>query len=378
MNNTSASLIPFASNGFNTSPSIQPPMSSVECLRPPTGGATRKPVATARQRGSPLQDLKSLELLVRLSECRSYTETAKQMEIGIGTVSKIINRLERELGVRLLNRNTRLTSLTHQGEVMAEKAKRALYEMAQAVDLLHLENSEPVGVVKALMNSPIAKGCILPMLSAFQDRYPKVELEIGVHDGQADLVALGFDVAITDGVPVSDMYVARPLCTLPLVTVASPDYLKRHGIPSCIEELANHDCINVRLPSGDVPCWNFVPDPTKPGTSGAKAPGAVSFTPKGRLILFNQYDAVVCAAVADLGIALTYAHAIRRQLERGELKVVLADYRIEPGNAGAKQYYVQYSHRKYVPMAQKVFVDFLLEEFRRATFLAFDARAYAA
>ena len=125
-----------------------------------------------------MPDLRSLGLLVRLAECGSYTQASRQMGVSVGAASKMITRLEKELGIRLLNRNTRLTSLTHQGQLLAEKANRVLEEMTEAIDLLQIERGSPLGTVKALIASPIARGCIFPLLPRFQDRYPQVQLEI--------------------------------------------------------------------------------------------------------------------------------------------------------------------------------------------------------
>ena len=94
--------------------------------------------------------------------------------------------------------------------------------------------------------------------------------------------------------------------------------------------------------------------------------------------MLTQSDAVISAAIADLGITLAYAHAIQRHLENGELKVVLPDYRIEPGSVASNRYHIRYANRRYVPMAQRVFVDFLLEQFRREDYTQFNRFRYAA
>ena len=151
-----------------------------------------------------MQDMRRLELLVRLAQCGSYTEVARQMQISTGNASKMISRLEKELGVRLFNRNTRLISPTHQGHLFAERARNAIDEISRAVDQLNQEKGQPVGTVRALMSPPIGRSCIIPLLARFQEQYPKIVLEIGFHDGTPDLVEHGFDIAVTDWVAVSD------------------------------------------------------------------------------------------------------------------------------------------------------------------------------
>jgi molybdenum-dependent DNA-binding transcriptional regulator ModE len=98
--------------------------------------------------GLSMPDMRSLELLVGLADRGSYTQVARRMQISVGAASKMISRLEKELGVRLLNRTTRLVSLTQQGRLLAEKSRLALAEMAEAIDLIHLEQRGPVGTVR--------------------------------------------------------------------------------------------------------------------------------------------------------------------------------------------------------------------------------------
>jgi DNA-binding transcriptional LysR family regulator len=262
--------------------------------------------------------------------------------------------------------------------LFAERARIAIDEISRAVDQLNQEKSQAVGTVRALMSSPVGRGCIIPLLPRFQERYPKVGLEIELHDGPPDLMEHGFDIAVTDWVAVSDAYVSRPLCTLPIVTVASPGYLRSRGTPESVEELAGRECINVRLPSGELPCWRFVPDPGRGKSPRQRPRNAFSFTSKGQLLMLTQYDAVIATAIADLGITLAYAHAIQRHLENGDLKVLLPDYRIEPGSVASNRYHIRYANRRDVPMAQRVFVDFLLEQFRRKEYLQFERHRYAA
>ena len=163
------------------------------------------------------------------------------------------------------------------------------------------------------------------------------------------------------------------------MAVASPGYLKRRGIPSTIEQLAQHDCINIRLASGDLTRWSFVLEPpaSAPRREEPQAP-FFSFTPSGRLLVLSQYDAAISAAIDDLGVTLAYAHGIRRHLAAGELKVLLPDYRIEPGKVQSNRYRIHYASRKYMPMAQRVLVDFLIESFDRKTYSHFDRHAYTA
>jgi DNA-binding transcriptional LysR family regulator len=325
-----------------------------------------------------MPDMRSLELLVGLADRGSYTQVARRMQISVGAASKMISRLEKELGVRLLNRTTRLVSLTQQGRLLAEKSRLALAEMAEAIDLIHLEQRGPVGTVRALIASPIARYCIFPLLPRFQQSYPGITLETSLHDGPPDLAEHGFDIAIADWVRVSDQYVSRKLCTMPIVAVASPDYLERRGVPRTVEELTKHDCLNIRLASGDLTEWRFVLD-AEAGLAARKAAQTKtwSVTPIGRLVILNQYDAVISAALAGLGITLAYGHAIRRHLDRGELKVILPDYRIEPGDVESNQYRIHYANRKYMPMAQRAIVDFLVENLARQGYDRFDRHAFA-
>lgn len=312
-----------------------------------------------------MNDLKSFELLVSVAQTGSFTATARQKGLTTAAVSKIVSRLEREVGVRFFSRTTRQVSLTSQGRIFVEKAALALEQFDHAMGLLHEGKNEPSGSVRVTTNAAFGKDLIVPLLPGFLDRFPKVDLEIRFHDGMLDLVKEGYDLGIQNQPQGEGTYVSRLLCQLPLALVASPAYLKRFGTPVIPQDLVHHQCVNVRLSSGQAARWKFVPL-TAPGSAANQAaPGEHLHIPNGRVLVSEQYDAVVNAALAGLGLTVVFAQSVMRYLQTGELQVVLPDFEVEAGSLENNHVYIRYPHREYLPLATRAFIDFLLTHFKQ-------------
>ena len=265
-----------------------------------------------------MQDLKSITVLVRVAQAGSFTAAARQLGMSTPAVSKIVARLERDLDTRLFNRTTRQLSLTNHGRLFLERARAALGEMDRAVEMLREARHEPAGSVRIATNVAVGKEFLLPVLADFMARYPKVALEIKFDDGRIDLVREGFDIGLQNWEAVGERsYVSRLLCELPLILVASPAYLDKRQVPQTPEDLERHEAVSVRQNSGQVAGWEFTADSPR----RRKAPYTIY--PRARLLVTEQYDAVINAARLGLGVTVVFAHTVLRELQRGELKVLL-------------------------------------------------------
>ena len=326
-----------------------------------------------------IEDFKCLELLVRLAQLGSFTKAAEQCGISTATASKIVTRLEDELGAQLFTRSTRAVAVTEAGQLFVEKAAAALDQIDQGIDLLRQKRECPSGTVRVMISSPIGKDYILHLLAEFMNRFPAISLEICFHDGGADLIQENYSIAISDRAAVSGSFVSVPLSNSPVILMASPDYLQRRGVPKIPEDLASHDCINARLfaghlihpARGQLLTWSISP-------RGGGKERAFLFTPSSRVVIVEQLDGVSSAARAGLGIAIGYSQLALEHLRSGVLKVVLPEYQIGSIEGHICGYHIRYSNRKYLPKADRVFIDFLLEHFRTPDPKGFDPHRYAA
>ena len=311
-----------------------------------------------------IDDLRSLQYFVLAAQCGSFTAAAARLGITPAAVSRCIMRLEAQLNTRLFNRTTRQLHLTDAGRRFMQRAAAAIGELDRGVEELAAAQNRAAGLLRISTITSFGKRHVIPLLPAFLARHPDVDVEVSFDEGKADLVAHGFDVGIRRGQSGDASYVSRSLCTLPLVVVASPAYLAGRGVPACPEDLRRHDCIGVRLPSGMTPKWEF----------GAEAGASFVFEPHCRLVVSAQLDAVVDAALAGLGVTTLIADTVLSHLQRGDLKLLLADWPVR----GDTEIFLQYPHRDYLAFRVRVMVDYLVAHFQDIGNRPYDRTSLAA
>ncbi|WP_435236987.1 LysR family transcriptional regulator [Psychromonas sp. PT13] len=178
-----------------------------------------------------------LLMLLEVVEQGSFTKAADHRNIDRSVISKQINRLEDELGVRLLNRTTRSFSLTAAGAEMLRKAKELRDLLGETVRLAENYHKEARGLLKITAPNVIAKHYLIHVINDFQKRFPQVEIELQLSDSYIDLVAEGMDLAFRIGEPKDSSLIARKIARNRSVIVASPEFIDTYGMPNSIEEL---------------------------------------------------------------------------------------------------------------------------------------------
>ncbi|WP_196803475.1 substrate binding domain-containing protein [Thiomonas sp. FB-6] len=163
-----------------------------------------------------------------------------------------------QLGVRLVQRSTRTARLTDEGARFVAKARDGLRLLDDAVSEVSLAAAEPAGNVRISAGIAFGRMWVLPALPAIANRFPRLSLEVELDNTPVDIVADGIDIAIRGGSVTDAGFVARHVCRLPLVLVASPDYLARNGIPLQHGDLQGHRCIQLRFADGSMAPWGFV------------------------------------------------------------------------------------------------------------------------
>jgi LysR family transcriptional regulator for bpeEF and oprC len=266
-----------------------------------------------------MDNLNALVVFVRVAEARSFTAAAERLGLTASAVSKAITRLEKELGVRLLHRSTRLVNLTNDGAGFFEHCREILASVEEAERTVTLAKASPHGRVRIQMPVGFGRRVVMPALSQLAQRHPGLVVDAELSDRVADVAYEGFDAAIQIGQVSDERLVVRPICRLRFTALASPQYLAQHGEPATPDELDQHNCLAYVSPlTGGYRPWEFSRD----GQTFARR---VS----GRLNV-NHADSLVEAATAGMGIVMVSNFIAADAIKRGLLKPILTDF-VAPG-----------------------------------------------
>ena len=305
-----------------------------------------------------MKQLQGLLALVEIAAAGSFAGAARRLNLTPAAVSKSLARLEEQLGVRLVQRSTRTARLTDEGARFVEKARGALRLLDEAVTEVSQTAHEPCGVVRISVGAAFGRMWVVPALPGIARQFPRLTLELELDNSRVDMVAEGVDIAIRGGSVPDAGFVARRACKLPLVLVASPDYLARAGAPLAPADLDGHRCIQLRSTNGSEAPWAF-------RVNGRH----VAISPRAALVA-NDSDAVVDLALAGGGVAQCGLYHILPQLRAGRLKILLADAH----DPGSREFVLVYPHRQFLAPRVRVVIDALLTHFREAADLHLQPR----
>lgn len=294
-------------------------------------------------------NLENLKLFVAVARRGSFAAVAYDLGKAPSSVSRAIAALEEELGVRLLQRNTRRQLLTQAGIAYLEAVEEATETLAQASDQAAALTERPRGVLRVTASATFGQIGILPLLPDFMARYPGLDVELLLTDTRLDLIAERIDIAIRLGHLTDNTLIATKLASAPFRICASPAYLKRFGMPKSPSELAGHDCIHPALPGFGV--WRFR------DTDGLTVEVAVH----SRLICSNALALGQCA-VSGMGVTLLPDWVAQTGLVSGELVDLFPNWRV-----GTTEFEVQiwivYPSRRHLPLKVRLFIDHVKEAF---------------
>jgi DNA-binding transcriptional LysR family regulator len=296
-----------------------------------------------------MKQLQGLLAFVETATSGSLSAAARRLDVTPAAVSKNLLKLEEQLGVRLFNRSTRRLRLTREGETFLDKARGALRLLNEAVAEVSQSAVAPAGRVRISVGMSFGRRWVLPALPSLAAQYPQLQVDVDLDNRPADLVAEGYDIGIRGGLIADSSLIARRVCRLPLVLVASATYLRRAGVPQSVDELARHRCVQVKLTGGQQSPWRFL----RPGTRQK-----IEFTPESQLSVSDP-EAVIDLVLADAGIVQAGLHHALPYLRSGRLKLVLPDWHDE----GEREVVLHYPHRKYLAPRVRVVVDALLTHF---------------
>ena len=191
--------------------------------------------------------LDDIALFVEVVNRGSLAAGAKQVKLPAATVTRRIQRLEAQLGVKLMHRSARKLVLTHDGEVYFQTYAELVQQFNQAQQVLSQENQQLAGKVKVLAPVNISHGILRAMWVSFTNEYPDIQLDLELSNHQMDLIESQADLAIRIGKQPDSSFYQRRLGELETVLIATPAYLKAHGEPSHPSELVEHNLIGISM-----------------------------------------------------------------------------------------------------------------------------------
>lgn len=277
-------------------------------------------------------NVNDLVAFLAVAKERSFTNAAAKLGISQSALSQTVRNLEQRLDVRLLNRTTRRVTPTEAGE----RLRQAIGPWFEAieVELTALEQlrTEPAGSIRLTATDYAAEMILLPKLADFLPRYPQIKVEVIIDYGLTDIVAGGYDAGIRLREQVAkDMIAVRVGPDISMGVVASPGYFQGQTVPEVPQDLTEHRCINLRLPThGGLYAWEF----EKEGRElRVHVDGQATF---------NGTRQMLEAALKGIGLAYVPEDLARPHIEAGRLKRVLADWC--PPYAGHHLYYPNHRH----------------------------------
>lgn len=289
-----------------------------------------------------------IRLFVRIVERASFSDAAKDLQMPRASATRVIQEHEAHLGVRLLERTTRAVRPTDDGMRYYHRCTQLLADLDQLENVFR--ETQPVGSVCADMQGTLARFFVIPALPDFLARYPGISLHLRESDRMVDLVTEGVDCVLRAGNLTDSSLVGRQVAASEQLTLASPEYLRRHGVPETPADLSKHRMVGY-------------------AASQTGQPYALDFTIDGGLhemalphdVLVKGAEIYTAAGVAGLGLIQVPRYRVEQQIRSGQLVSVLEHY--PPPKMPVS---VLYPHNRHIAGRVRVFVDWLAALFRTA------------
>ena len=290
-------------------------------------------------------DLNDLRIFCRVAELASFTKAAEHLNMAKGRVSTIVQLLESEVGSRLLQRTTRSVRLTPDGEVFLARCKALLVESDQLQGMFRPVAGDLRGRVRVDMPGLFAQEMLMPHLPQLLSAHPQLDLGISINDRRVDIVREGVDCVIRLGpLPDSDL-VARNIGMMRMCNLASPAYLRHHGVPHSLADLAQHRIIHYasNLRNEDA-AFRYAHD------------GAVRTVPMRSALAVNSGAVMKVACQEGLGIMQISATTCQRLIDSGELIEVLPGFAPPP-----LQVSLLLPHRRHIAPRVEAVMNWILQ-----------------
>lgn len=290
--------------------------------------------------------IRLLQAFAEAAKQRSFAKAARELGLSASAVTKSIQRLEQQLGLRLFQRTTRKVELTQEGEAYYARCRRVLDELAELSLMAAGAHQAPSGVLRVDVPIVYGKKVVIPLLARLARTHPALRLNVRLSDQYADIIGSGLDAVVRVGAVADARLVARKVGSQQLVVCASPEYLARKGRPRKPADVRSHDCLVFQMPtSGRYRPWEFT-------VNGR--PLALHPTPAHAM---NDGEGLVIAATAGLGLAQVPDNMAVEAIAAGRLEEVLPAYRPRPMPIS-----IVFTSSRHMPARLRAFIDALAED----------------
>lgn len=285
----------------------------------------------------------AMQAFARVVETGSFTRAAETLHMSRTSVTQLVQQLEARLRVRLLNRTTRKVNVTADGAAYYERVVKLLADMDDAETSLSAVSVSPRGRLRVDVPGPLARMILIPALPAFHERYPDIQLDMGVSDRMVDLIDESVDCVVRGGELTDRSLVARRVGDLRIGVHAAPSYLESAGFPSHPRELSAppHYVVGFRWARAGL----------------AMHRNGESVTVQGRYrIAVDDGNACLAAGLAGLGVLWLPDYVTREHVSRGELVPLFEDWHLDP-----MPLYIAFPPNRHVSAKLRVFIDWVAE-----------------
>lgn len=290
--------------------------------------------------------LNGMRVFAQVVDAKSFSAAADKLGMSKSMASRHVSALEHSLSVKLLNRSTRKLSLTEAGALFYEHCARIVQEAEMAEQRLTRAQAEPAGLVKVTAVPAFAVRHVLPALSEFHRRYPKIQVKLLCSNRRHDLGDDGYDLGIRVSFDPAPNLVARKLAANRSVLCASPEYLERRGTPRRVEDLSRHDCI-LFAPIAPKGIWTLRRD------------GQKFSVPVSGVLETDEVDVGRAAVAAGMGLSFLPLYMVGDELRQGRLVPLMRQFQILPESA----IYLVYLPNLTLSSRVRALIDFLVERF---------------
>ncbi|HEY8027451.1 MAG TPA: LysR family transcriptional regulator [Burkholderiaceae bacterium] len=288
-----------------------------------------------------MDQFKQISTFVDVAAKGSLSAAARAEGIAPAMIGRRLDALEERLGVKLLQRTTRKIALTHEGTAFLEDCQRILTEMAEAEAAVSERSAHASGHLLISAPAGFGRQHVAPLMPSFLAEHRDLTLTLSLNDRVVDLIGEGIDVAIRIASLSDSNLIGVKLADNKRVVVASPAYLKRHGTPRALDELAKHNCLAISS-DGSQRGWTF-------RQNGKN----VTIKVAGNMVC-NDGEVLHDWAVAGKGLAWRSMWEVGSEIESGKLQTVLDDF-AAPGN----DIYAVFAQRRHLPLRIRALVEFL-------------------
>jgi LysR family transcriptional regulator, regulator for bpeEF and oprC len=307
-----------------------------------------------------MDQLLALRVFVRIAETGAFSKAADSLNIPRPTVTKLVQDLERHLGVKLLQRTTRRVSVTPEGAAYYERASRLMVELEEMDESAAKSRSQPRGRLRVDIGSSLANMILIPALPGFRARHPDIHVDLGVGDRPVDLIGEGVDCVIRGGAMADTSLVARRIAHLDYVTCASPLYFGARGVPKHPSELTTHESgpkDKTRVPGHAIVGYFS-------SLTGRAFPlhfhrGDETLAVEGQAVVaVNESTAHLSALLTGMGIGQTFRFMAAPHLVTRRLRTVLDDW-----TRPRHPLHLVYPSNRHLNAKLRVFADWVTEVF---------------